>query len=704
YDGGIHLAVVLGMLADLEIRRGNDEQALAVLDQIGTIHEGVNPASMDHAIALIQRATLLERMGRDPEPAWQRAMGIVGQLPADSALRGEPLVERAHADLRAGRAEAALAGFEAGIASLQQHSPDSLALARGLQGEALARLQLGQLEAAQGAIQKALAIQERDVPQSATLAESLHASARIASARGKLDIARAQSCQASEILDRASLRVGGDSLAQARFRSLYATIYRDCVQAQADAQQPELAFDALERFRARGFRAALEASRFQSRPTLEAIALSHDLEEQATIRANDAALPVELRSEARRQAARISAERAALLARLSEELPAAVANDLASYRSQLPPGEALLSFAAGDRHLLAFLLTHDDLHMASVDIESTALRLEVDGLRQLLIARGAESEWQARAGQFHERLLGPFAAELEALHTLRIAPDGPLHHLPFAALWDAKRQRDLLATHQLIMADGIATATAQDTTPNRRLLAIGISQAPELPAAAATAEPGLRRGLSALPAVKAEIEALAARTGTRRLLDEEATEATVRAALSAADDVHFAVHAVLDPAHDMESALLLHPGTGMPRDDGLLTLREIIAELRIPPGLVVLSACETAQGRNLDGEGPLSFARAFGIAGATTTVASLWPVNDRATAQLMTRFYQFRDQGQAPAAALRQAMLLQAGAASLPESAASDPLRGVGALAPRTRPDSQHHPYYWASFQIWQAR
>ena len=54
--------------------------------------------------------------------------------------------------------------------------------------------------------------------------------------------------------------------------------------------------------------------------------------------------------------------------------------------------------------------------------------------------------------------------------------------------------------------------------------------------------------------------------------------------------------------------------------------------------------------RELDGEGPLSFARAFSIAGASATVASLWPVNDRATAQLMTRL-RYRDRGIQPAEA-----------------------------------------------------
>lgn len=571
YDNGVNLAVVLAMLADLEIRRGNDEQALAVLDEISAIHERVNADSFDHAVSLIQRATLLERMGRDAEPSWQRALQIIDRQPADNVLRAEPLVERAYALLRQDDAAAALHGLEQATALLQQHVPDSPALARALHATALAQLALDQLDEATQSVAQALAILARDLPQSATHAESLHTSGRIAAARGDQTMARTQLCQASEMLDGTSLRVGGDSLAQARFRSLYATIYRDCVQAQADAQQPELAFAALERFRARGYRAALEASRFQSRPTLEAIALSHDEEEQATTRANDSALPMDVRQEARRQAAEIGLRRARLLARLSRELPAARAIDLASYQQRLQDGEGLLSFATGEQRTVVFLLTRDALRMASLDIGQKALGEEVQALRKLLTPTAAESDWQLSSARLYRQLLGSFASELSDLHTLRVAPDGPLHHLPFAALWDSEHKQYLLATHQLIMADGIAPESGKTELQQRRLLAVGVSEAPTLVTDTGTVAAGLRSGLSALPAVRAEIAAVATRDGARRLLDGDATEAQVRQALQAADDVHFAVHAVLDPAHEMASALLLHPGSGEPRDDGLLT-------------------------------------------------------------------------------------------------------------------------------------
>jgi CHAT domain-containing protein len=79
--------------------------------------------------------------------------------------------------------------------------------------------------------------------------------------------------------------------------------------------------------------------------------------------------------------------------------------------------------------------------------------------------------------------------------------------------------------------------------------------------------------------------------------------------------------------------------------------------LHLPGTLVVLSACETGAGRLLAGEGVLSLSRAFLRAGASGTVATLWPVGP-ATADLMGAFYPALARGEAPAAALRQAKLV----------------------------------------------
>jgi CHAT domain-containing protein len=141
--------------------------------------------------------------------------------------------------------------------------------------------------------------------------------------------------------------------------------------------------------------------------------------------------------------------------------------------------------------------------------------------------------------------------------------------------------------------------------------------------------------------------------------------------------IHFATHGVIDTRYPDLSGLALSgfDVAGAPTR-GLLGLPDIYA-LDLNADLVVLSACETALGRDIRGEGLLGLTQGFLYAGAKGVVASLWPVADRATAELMRRFYEhmLRD-GLRPADALRQAQL----------SIAADP--------------RWSHPYYWSAFVL----
>jgi CHAT domain-containing protein len=89
--------------------------------------------------------------------------------------------------------------------------------------------------------------------------------------------------------------------------------------------------------------------------------------------------------------------------------------------------------------------------------------------------------------------------------------------------------------------------------------------------------------------------------------------------------------------------------------DGFLRLHEVY-DLSLAADLVVLSGCRTALGKEVKGEGLLGLTRGFLYAGASRVMASLWPVRDRATAELMRRFYRgLLQDGLPPAAALRAA-------------------------------------------------
>jgi CHAT domain-containing protein len=167
-----------------------------------------------------------------------------------------------------------------------------------------------------------------------------------------------------------------------------------------------------------------------------------------------------------------------------------------------------------------------------------------------------------------------------------------------------------------------------------------------------------------LPFTRAEAEALAALApaGAVTVALDFAAARPAAAGLAGHRLVHFATHAVLDDAHPELSGLVLSlvDERGAPRD-GFLRLLDIY-NLRLNAELVSLSACDTARGREVRGEGLVGLARGFFYAGAERVLASLWRVEDRATAELMRRFYRgVLGEGQRPAAALRAAQVSMLG-------------------------------------------
>jgi CHAT domain-containing protein len=139
--------------------------------------------------------------------------------------------------------------------------------------------------------------------------------------------------------------------------------------------------------------------------------------------------------------------------------------------------------------------------------------------------------------------------------------------------------------------------------------------------------------------------------------------------------VHLATHGILNARHPELSGLVfsLVDKRGTP-EDGFLRVGDVY-NLNLPIDMVVLSACRTGVGKLVKGEGLIGLTRGFMHAGAARVVASLWKVDDEATAELMKRFYSNMLQRNMPAAAaLRRAQL------ELME----------------TRPS----PYFWAGFVL----
>jgi CHAT domain-containing protein len=157
--------------------------------------------------------------------------------------------------------------------------------------------------------------------------------------------------------------------------------------------------------------------------------------------------------------------------------------------------------------------------------------------------------------------------------------------------------------------------------------------------------------------VAEEVAATSGRTRVRVELDFAANrENALSAASSKVSVLHFATHALLDERRPELSGIVLSlvGPDGRPRN-GFLRLVDIY-QWRIRAQLVVLSACRTALGTRLENEGQIGLVRGFFYAGASDVLATLWSVDDRATAIFMGKFYQalLRDR-LSPSAALRRA-------------------------------------------------
>jgi CHAT domain-containing protein len=155
------------------------------------------------------------------------------------------------------------------------------------------------------------------------------------------------------------------------------------------------------------------------------------------------------------------------------------------------------------------------------------------------------------------------------------------------------------------------------------------------------------------------IASLAASGEVFKAMDFKASRSTaLDGALNGYRFVHFATHGLLDSERPSLSGLVLSllDERGAPQN-GYLRLHDIY-NMRLDADLVVLSACQTALGKEIKGEGLIGLARAFMYAGAPRVVASLWEVSDRVTAELMKKFYRgLLQEGLRPAAALRAAQL-----------------------------------------------
>ncbi len=342
-----------------------------------------------------------------------------------------------------------------------------------------------------------------------------------------------------------------------------------------------------------------------------------------------------------------------------EAMPLATLEDLRS--TALRPGELFLDFYLGTECSLVLAVSRDDaraMRLEGADLESRGHRF-----LELVSAPpepGAGDEAALRASAHH--LLGVLCDGVRDLldrhRTVIVAPDGVVTMLPFAYMDSASGDSGSGSSPRTWLRIPSASTwlhlRGHEVVPASRVLAIAGRQA-----ANGVELPGVDIELAALRSYRGVTVA----GGVGPAIDDSL--------LSGADVLHFASHLKLDDQRPWQSGLLL----GSAGEPTVLRAGEISA-MELGARLVVLSSCASAGGRVLSGEGVLGISSAFLSAGASSIVATLWPVDDRVTADFMACLYAHLARGEPVAAAL-----------------------GHAQRALERRPETSH-PFYWAGFIV----
>ncbi len=301
-----------------------------------------------------------------------------------------------------------------------------------------------------------------------------------------------------------------------------------------------------------------------------------------------------------------------------------------------------------------------------------------------------DAESEKFAGTLSQMLFG----QLTGLGKKRlvIVADGALQYVPFEALLEPSggARQPLIENHEIVhlpSASVLAEQRAEFSTRPLAPKAVAVladpvfersdprvsqrspgkvkqilAAAPESLSPRALREVGLGEGISRLPFSRREAQAIVALAPPGEAfeaLDFRANRSVATShELSQYRVIHIATHGLLNSEHPQLSGILLSlvNREGKP-EDGFLQLHEIY-NLNLPAELVVLSACQTALGKDVKGEGLVGLTRGFMYAGARRVIASLWKVDDSATAELMTLFYKEMFTNKlSPAAALRAAQV-----------------------------------------------
>ncbi|PFX33123.1 Tetratricopeptide repeat protein 28 [Stylophora pistillata] len=253
---------------------------------------------------------------------------------------------------------------------------------------------------------------------------------------------------------------------------------------------------------------------------------------------------------------------------------------------------------------------------------------------------------------FYNIIIAPVAHLLKQPEII-IVPDSCMYQVPFAALTDQEGKR-LSSTFRIRIVPSLTTLKLiQDSPPDYH------SQTGALivgdPKVGVVMYKDRRKEIRPLPYARKEAEMIGKLLGVTPLIGDRAKKQTVLQAINSAGLIHFAAHGFVE-----RGEIVLSPEYATnhvpPREESYLLTMEDISKTQLHAKLVVLSCCHSARGQ-VKTEGVIGIARAFLGSGARSVLAARWALEDEATEQFMTRFYEHLFHGQSASESLHEARM-----------------------------------------------
>ena len=546
-------------------------------------------------------------------------------------------------------------------------------------------------------------------------AESLSQLARLERDRGNLTLARKLIEETLQRVEITRYKVSSPRLRATYFASVqqYRDFYIDLL-LRLHKQNPSealdrAAFNANETGRARSLLESLREASTEIRHGVDPTLLERETSLGQSIASKAASQMRLLSGQHTEEQATAAAKEIAALTTEYEQVQARIRASSPQYAALVQPvplkldeiqkqvldsDTLLLEYSLGEEKSFVWTVTPDSIKTYELPRRST-IEPVARRVYDLLIARNqnasketlqqqrqrldlSDAEYPKAAADLSKIILEPVAAELRNKRLL-IVGDGVLQFIPFAGLPDpaATDSRALIVDHEIVTAPSASVvALLRQENGNRSVATktvavladpvfsnndprVGRSASAHAVRSATEADLGNLRRLRFSRQEAEEIARLAPDGSKLEAVDFEANRKLATSAeLGQYRVVHFATHGLIDNEHPELSGVVLSlvDQKGQPQN-GFLRLYDLY-NLKLSAELVVLSACQTALGKEIRGEGLVGLTRGFMYAGAPRVIASLWQIDDRASAEFMKRFYQgLLGEKLRPAAALRAAQV-----------------------------------------------